>query len=165
MSDYGTDKGKTTRINVTKEFEEKRKRINNLASFGFPAGMRTAFEIEWHKNFFLRDTHLSGEPTLEDEVTINGDKWEIWQGRFEHRGCFGGVTYVLILQRICEKKEPSVWDFRHYSWNTLGSSYLDWKWFHERKGDTVEAFLTRLINEEEHGGLLSKVDYQERGTK
>ena len=154
-------KEETTRVNKTKEFEEKRKKINNLAFLSLPTGMRTTFEMEWHKNFFLRDTLLSGEPTLEDEVIINREKWEIWQGIFEHRGCFGGSTVILILQKVWEKEkeEFSLWDMRHYSWNTLGSSYLDWKWYLETsKKDTVEAFFTRLVNEEEHGGILSKVE-------
>ena len=136
----------TTRVNTTKEFEERRKRIESLAMLRLPTGMRTAFEMEWHKNFSLRDTHLSGEPTLEDEITINGERWEIWQGGFEHRGCFGGVDYILILQKVREKEEFSVWDMRHYSWNTLGSPYPDWKWFLETsKMDTVEAFLIPVI--------------------
>ena len=84
----------TVRLNRTKEFEARRKKLNSLAMLGLPAGMRTTFEMEWHKNFFLKDTILSGEPTLEDEVIINGEKWEIWQGRFDHRGSFGGSTGI-----------------------------------------------------------------------
>ena len=152
-------KDETTRLNTSEEFEERRKKVNARASLGFLLGMRTAFEMEWHKNFLLRDTQLSGEPTLEDEITINGEKWEVWQGKFEHRGCFGGVDCILILQRLPKGKEEfyNVWAHRNYSWNTLGSSYLNWKWFLETsKKDTVEAFFTRLINKEEHGGILSK---------
>ena len=156
----------TTRVNTTKEFEKRRKKIFDLAFLGLPTGMRTAFEMEWHKNFFLQNTILSGEPTLEDEITINGEKWEIWQGIFGQGGCFGGATVVLILRRIPKNKEESynVWAYRHYSWDTLGSRYLDWKWWHEQKGDTVEAFSTRRINEEEHKGILSKANY-ERSSK
>ena len=152
-------KKETTRICSSEEFEKRREKIHKLAMLGFPTGMRTTFESEWHDSFFLRDTILSGEPTLEDEVIINGEKWEIWQGFFEHRGCFGGATCILILQKVCTKKEFSVWDLRHHSWTAFTGSYLDWKWFLETsKMDTVEAFLTRLINEEEHGGILSKRD-------
>ncbi len=154
-------KKESIRVNKTKEFEKRRKKLNKLAMLGYPIGMRTAFEMEWHKNFFLQDTRLSGEPTLEDEITINGEQWEIWQGVFVGRGSFGGTHFVLILQRVCIQEECSLWGVRHYSWNTLGSSYPDWKWFLETsKRDTVEAFFTRYVNEQEHEGVLSEVDYE-----
>ena len=60
---------------------------------------------------------LQGEPKLVDEVVLNREKWELWEGTFaDTRGIGSIFTWVLRLLRVPkEGEEYSILAYRSYT--------------------------------------------------
>ncbi len=137
-------------------FEEKKKRTD--AEGRLVSIMSRKYLFSGRDSFMMRGMHLDGEPRLVDQITINGEEWELWEGHFVGEGCFGGHDFHLCMQHVPkDPKSFNILDYQKILIPMLGSRYEDWKWYLEtHKKETLVDHLARYINKEFHGGILSK---------